>query len=204
DHPNVIVRNCRINMADAYVGVENRIGRAGLLVEDCTIFTGGRGLPGASGLWIADGDIVRRCDISGVENGMFFSGDGAKILGNYIHDLGSTAEDPHIDGLQCTGNCSNVLIDGNFIDPYDTSCIIMQNEFGGYSGTVTITNNWLQGRVSYTIYLRGDKGGGTWGAAASVIGNVIGPPAYGYLDRTMGPSSLTWTENIGPNGSSVE
>lgn len=204
DHPNVIVRNCRINMADAYVGVENRVGHAGLLVEDCTIFTGGQGLPGASGLSIGDGDIVRRCNISGVENGMFFGGNGAQILGNYIHDLGSTAVDPHIDGLQCTGNCSNVLIDGNFIDSYDTSCIIMQNEFGGYSGTVTITNNWLQGPVSYTIYLRGDKGGGTWGAAATVTGNVVGPPAYGYLDAYMGPTSLTWTENIGPNGSSVD
>ena len=121
NHPGVIIRNCEATYIT--VNADN------VTIEDTTV-TGQN--VGASGIDLlgSDNTTVRRCDISGVENGIWLEANGCVIADNYIHDLRNNAScDPHYDGLQIPGGSgvSNNLITHNNFDlgPGASSSITM-------------------------------------------------------------------------------
>jgi len=140
-HANVTVRDCIINSQDSAAIRTTGAGPfAGCLIERCKI-TGIGGQGGISPDAMTNVEI-RFCDISGYENGIFIGDTGMNIHDNYIHDLFSIAGSPHVDGIQGSGGFTSLTIRHNTIVSWDTSCIIMQTEGGGFSGLV-IDNNRL-------------------------------------------------------------
>ena len=168
-HDNVTIRNCRIH-SDQYYAIEAETTN-NLLIEDCTI----TGIGGASGIGSGNSVTIRRCDISGYENGIFFGGDSV-IEYNYIHDLLSLGGSPHFDGMQ-TGGCSSALIQYNTIIATDTSHVFVQNSFGPCYNVKVLNNKFLKdarGAPSANVYFNTDS-------TAAPIDNV--EVAYNVGDR---------------------
>ena len=207
-HANVTVRDCIVNSQDSAAIRTTGAGPfAGCLIERCTL----TGIGGS--VAIAPDAMtnleIRFCDISGYENGIFISDNGMNIHDNYIHGLISLAGSPHIDGIQGTGGFTSLTIRHNTIVSWDTSCIILQTEGAGYSGTVIDNNRLLFDaahigtELAYGILCqRKDADVGTVGALTITnnriqkaqpaqsyifIHNVIGPLAIsGNVDDTTG------------------
>ena len=145
---------------------------------------------GASGINLlgSDNTTVRRCDISGVENGIWLEANGCVIADNYIHDLRNNASgDPHYDGLQIPGGSgvSNNLITHNNFDlgPGASSSITMSG-----ATNIDITNNRLHGGT-YNIYFEG----GTTGC--DVTNNVLLAGLYGDIAGTA-EGSQNYSGNV--------
>ena len=179
NHPGVIIRNCEATYIT--VNADN------VTIEDTTV-TGAN--VGASGINLlgSDNTTVRRCDISGVENGIWLEANGCLIKDNYIHDLRNNASgDPHYDGLQIPGGSgvSNNLITHNNFDlgPGASSSITMSG-----ATNIDITNNRLHGGT-YNIYFEG----GTTGC--DVTNNVLLAGLYGDIAGTA-EGSQTYSGNV--------
>ena len=142
-HSNVTIRDCNINMDGFFFGVDtDGVAHTNLTILRCKMFATSLGANSCIDFNSISGSTISFCDLSGKENGIFIGG-SCNIHDNYIHDLGGSGTDPHVDGIQNAG-ASNVLIEHNNILAYDTSCIIMQNEGGSFSNC-TINNNRLVG-----------------------------------------------------------
>lgn len=144
-HNNVTIRDCNIDVDGFFFGVDtDGVAHTGLTILRCKVFSG-TGSHG-EGSCIIFGEIssttISFCDLSGRENGIFIGG-SCNLHDNYIHNLGGSGGDPHIDGIQGS-SASDVIIEHNTVISTDTSCIILQNE-GGSFGNITINNNRLIG-----------------------------------------------------------
>jgi hypothetical protein len=141
-HPNVIIRDCIINSQDSAAISTVGAALSGCLVERCLL----TGIGGANGISpdFAPNIEIRFCDISGYVNGIVIGDTGMNIHDNYIHGLFSiTGPGSHIDGIQGAGGFTSLIIRHNTIVSWDTSCIILQTEGGGFSGVVIDNNRCL-------------------------------------------------------------
>lgn len=194
-HNNVILRQCRIREAAAFV-VECDSGLpTGVIVEDCLI--DGTGAPGTTGFnpdGGGGGSIIRRCNITGCENGIGIGENNQLIQDNWIHDL-STGALAHTDGIQGIGGYTALTIRHNAVYSFDTSCIIQQNEGAGFSGLLVENNLLVMSSGSACIYIRGDKSAGIVGDC-SVINNRMtkAEGTYNNFDSITG--TLTYTGNV--------
>lgn len=196
-HNDVIIRQCRFTNPDFYSVYVDQGSPTGVIVEDC-LFEGPDLAqrtaisPEAAGT----GMIVRRCNILGYENGVFLAS-GMSVLDCWIHDLANDVT-AHTDGIQGTGNVTNVLIEGNAIYSRDTSCVIVQNEAGGFSN-VTINGNLLDLTAdgAAPVICRADK---SVGAVTDIVvtNNISRRGANsGYEDFTaVDGAELTYSGNF--------
>jgi hypothetical protein len=193
-HSNVIIRQCRLTNPDYYNVYCDSGSPANVVIEDCLMDGGNRITTTGVSPEAATGLILRRCNISGYENGAFVS-NGMQIRDCWIHDLANSGE-AHTDGIQGGGGFTSVIIDHNNIDSLDTSCIIMQNESAAFSGLV-VTNNKLTGNVASCIYIRGDKSTGVVGACTVTGNRMHTSNSAGYyfsVASVAGP--ITWSDNV--------
>jgi parallel beta helix pectate lyase-like protein len=186
----IIVKNDNVTIRKCKAGQVHVTG-ANCTIEDCTVF--GIGTVGGNGM------IVRRCDISNAENGIWVEASNVTITDNWFHDFipYNPATDPHIDGIQIPGmeGITNVLIQHNNFDlGHDVnSCI--QIGYGGSSTTgpltasnVDIADNILRGGT-YTIYFEGNTTG------CHVTNNRFGPHLYGYV-AGRAANAQTYSGNV--------
>ena len=117
DAPNVTIEDCDV--------VGHGVGNSGIII--CP-----PGLLGTGSGGSADGATILRCDISGVENGIWLEASGCLIQDNYFHNLAG-ASTAHIDGIQVPNNfpgmANNTIRHNNFDLNLDTvsSCIQVDN-----------------------------------------------------------------------------
>ncbi|TPO08191.1 hypothetical protein FJ987_23410 [Mesorhizobium sp. CU2] len=190
----VNISNCRVTCADMY-GIYSQANDT--TVVNCQV-VGPGGAAGAAMSGIvssnANGFTVRRCEVSGVTNGLFLSGLNAVIEDNYIHDLVSEdvfgdpdAENaPHTDGCQlCGGECDGTVIrHNNIISPaISTSAIIM-----GAGTNIKVDNNRLRGG-SYTLYTWSDR-------SNSYTNNRLAGGHYGLATSNDDSRKATFTGNV--------
>ena len=162
NNAGVKVRNCRAD--NIFIKAPN------VTLENCNV-VGGSWNSGINVL--ANSATILRCDISGMENGIWLEAIGCLIAENYLHDLAGTP-DAHIDGLQIPENpkTSNIIIRHNNFDLNITntsSCITMTD-----ATNIQIDNNRLNGGA-YSIYFEGSTSGCT------VTNNLFLEHAFGYL-----------------------
>ncbi|MCW7540913.1 hypothetical protein OOT46_24125 [Aquabacterium sp. A7-Y] len=146
--PRVKIRRTRIRCG-SYYPVRVFDG-ASLTIEDSEI--DGSSAAGKATSGIAFGNYVaRRVNIHGTADGVKAQGNVLLEL-SWIHDL-YLAPGDHADGVQSTGNSTNVTVRNNFIDILDhgrghggnpNSCFQVGTEQGGNSNW-TISGNWLYG-----------------------------------------------------------
>jgi hypothetical protein len=191
---NVTFENCRWTASSGW-GIDAD-GASGLKVRNCTIVGSGN-----SCILTGINFLIEYCDLSGYDNGVMVQ-DSGTIQFCYIHDLhpGSVGE-AHVDGLQMGGGQNGVLIKGNSIRSWDTSCIIMKCDWGSGAPirNVTIDGNWLRNQpgrssIAATIYAYSNQ------ASLSnivVTNNKIEPGYTGSLayDTTAARNAVTWTNN---------
>jgi hypothetical protein len=193
-HNNVTLKRCRITSDDGII-VECDAGLpTGLIVEDCTIVgVGGAGQTAFNPDGGGGGSIIRRCNISNVENAIGIGENAQQIRDNYIHDL-FQSESAHTDGIQGTGGFTSLTIDHNSIFGVDTSCIILQNEGGGFSGAIINNNQLVMTNGSAAIYCRSDKGPGAVDNI-TITNNKLGKASGGGYNSIVGVTNLTYTGN---------
>lgn len=191
---NVTVENCKITSSN-YWGIDGE-GSTNLKVRNTTI-TG----TGNSCVLTGNNTLVEYCDLSGFDNGIMLSGVTATIQFNYIHDLhpGDVGE-AHVDGIQMGGGQDGVLIKGNSIRSWDTSCIFMKCDWDANSPirNVTIDGNWLRNQsgkqTAATIYAYSNKA-----SVSNIVikNNKIEPGYTGSLatDTSGARNAVTWTNN---------
>lgn len=140
-HANVTVRDCVINSQDSAAISSVGAALSGCIIERCTL----TGIGGANGISpdFMTGVEIRFCDISGYVNGIAIGDTGMNIHDNYIHGLFGISAGAHVDGIQGSGGFTSLTIRHNTIVSWDTSCIIMQTEGGGFSGLVIDDNRCL-------------------------------------------------------------
>jgi nitrous oxidase accessory protein NosD len=136
----------------------------------------------------ADSATIRRCDISGVENGIFIhsASKGHVIEDNYLHDLAAVGNpDPHYDGIQFFEAEANTLIRNNnlALDRNVSSCITMKS-----ATNVDIINNRLNGGT-YIIYFEGNSSG------CDVTGNRFGQYVFGRIAGASA-NAQTYSGNV--------
>lgn len=136
-----------------------------------TKFTGPKGMGNSAILGAGTFDCN---DISGWQNGITFQG-GPRGHRNYVHDLGPPtggAGEAHVDGFSIQGGISNLMITENYIESWDTSCIILNNDFGK-NDNIQTQRNWLFNRpgykTAYAMYFYA-KGGTT---NSGIVDNVV-------------------------------
>ncbi len=155
---DVTIQNTRV-LGSSYGSITIEEGYLNVVIQDSQINGVARseGTEGSHGIWGTA--LVRRCDISGVENGIT-PGSKSVLIDNYIHDLHAPGNDPHYDAIQIDGNVSDIRIEHNTMlgVPKQTSAVMIDNYFGAVSNIV-VTNNYLAGGA-YTIYSDGRFDGG--------------------------------------------
>ncbi len=198
DHNTVTVRQCVI-YAD-YFGVQ--IGTNGTsqpyncVVEDCLIIgalatNGTNGVAGDGST--LGGSIVRRCNITNTENGIYQCENNQTFSDNWIHDLYFDPDISHSDGIQSSGAFSSLKILHNAVYAIDTSSIFIKNIAGTFSGLEVDDNLLVCKNVngSSIIYVWGNAG------ASKVTNNrfkEIGDGSYSSVQSNTG--TLTWTGNV--------
>lgn len=145
---NVTVRNCKISAGAGAIGADGVVvvqdNRTGTIIEDCTIF-GQNTSDGIKGIWGMA--TIRRCNIYGAEDGIYFKAGTSNCYDNYIHDLAATGNpSPHTDGLSIdTGNANTILKHNTIrLAPDATACINITN-YGGDVTNLTIEDNVCEG-----------------------------------------------------------
>jgi hypothetical protein len=199
-HSGVTIRDCIIT-SDEIAGINCQPSDGSLtapLIERVRM----TGIGGTSACILIEsgaGAEIRYCDLSGFENGILIGGNAQNIHDNYIHDLISLAGTPHVDGIQGTGGFTSLTVRHNTIVSWDTSCVIMQNEGGGFSGLVIDNNRLLIDQAkggSFGIRVGSDKSAGAV-SNVSITNNRIqkgpgGGTSYIYLAGTIGaPKTVT-------------
>lgn len=196
-HDNVTFRQCRVFAPEAVLVAVDNATKTGIVVEDVLI--DGTSIAGTNG-WRPEGgggSIIRRCNITGCENAVQIGENAMQVLDCWMHDL-FVGGASHTDGIQGNGGYTSLLIEGNAIYSADTSCVIMQNEGGGFSGLVANSNLLVMAPGSACFVCRDDKGAGNIGAT-TFTNNYLGKPAGGtYNDIQWGhsPGPLVYTGNV--------
>lgn len=192
NHNNVTIKRCRITSGDFFVVSAGANGHH-LIVEDCEIDGNGT----ASACYLPEAtlgsSIIRRCNLHNAENGIFIGENNMTIRDNYIHDLESDEVDPHYDGIQGSGGFTALMIEHNSIYGRDTSCIILQNEGGAFSGAVVNNNLLVMNAGSAPFYCRSDKGVGAV-SNITVTNNLMGKGVL--YNSIVGVTNLTYTGNV--------
>lgn len=191
---NITIKNCRWTASSGW-GVDCE-GSTGVKIQNCTIVGSGN-----SCVLTGDNTLVEYCDLSGYDNGIMLSGVSATLQYNYIHNLhpGSVGT-AHVDGIQMGGGQNGVLIKGNSIRSWDTSCIIMKCDWDASSPirNVTVDGNWLRNetgkQTAATIYAYSNK---AYVQNIVISNNVIEPGYAGALayDTSAAQNAVTWTNN---------
>lgn len=195
-HNNVILRQCRAFAAEAILIECDLNTPTGVVIEDClfdcTTVAGTTCYNPDGG---GGGSIIRRCNLTGAENGIGIGENAMQIQDNWIHDL-FTSVTAHTDGIQGTGGYTALTITHNAVYGVDTSCTIQQNEGAGFSGLSIDNNQLVMLNGSAAIIIRGDKGVGVVGAC-SVTNNHLGKSSGGtYNDIQSITGPLTYTGNV--------
>jgi hypothetical protein len=139
---------------------------------------------------LAPATTLRRCDISGIERGVWCESDGALIEDCYFHNLikNTGTPDPHIDGIQIPGHgasIKDVIIRHNNLDlDREVSASITMRD----ATNVDIINNRLNGGT-YIIYFEGTTTG------SDVTGNRFGEYVFGYVNGTAA-GAQTYSGNV--------
>jgi hypothetical protein len=168
-------------------------GATGLTVDHCTI-TGAQ--YNNSCILTGDNWEVLNCVLTGYENALMIQGGTGLAEGNYCHTLGGPPPDPHVDGFQIAGPCNGVIIRGNWIESWDTSCIIIKADAGDITN-VTVTGNTLKNKTgqqtAYCIY--------TYAVGANSVSNVTVTNnrlqrGNGGYHADEGATGTVWTGNV--------
>lgn len=186
---NVTIRNGVVK--GSYYGIRE-LGKAkGLTIENVTV----EGASEASIAVQSNNVTVRKCDLSGADDGMKLGGKDVLIENNHIHDLRASAG-AHNDGIQC-GSASNVIFRGNRIEARNTSCIAMFEGQGTWSN-ITVENNYLSG-AGYLLYAPG-----TSGTNVAVRNNVFTKWGWGPVADWAGvKGTKVWTSNTDATGKAI-
>lgn len=186
---NVIIRNCRLYVTSDF-GIDGEYA-ANLLIEDCTVYNDGTLGTNAAILGGLGGSVFQRNNIYGVQNGIVLASNGNDVIirDNYVHDLASGGADPHFDAVAVQGGQVNVLIEHNTLVSWDTSCIIINEDFGPSTGIVVNNNLMLQqlpNKTAYTMYV--------YTAGVTVTNNFMSRGQHGYFD--IGTVGATFSNNV--------
>jgi hypothetical protein len=188
DANNVTFRNTRFTYDGAAFGIKINDDQQGTTFEHCEInlINANAGVRGGTGR------TMRYCEISG-------HADGVKIHSNelyeynYIHMAKPDGSGKHLDGMQNSGNGSNVVIRRNVIDvPKDAggnAAIFTQTNFGPVDN-VLIEQNYLNGG-NYTLFIFGE--GET--TDVRVLGNRFGRD-HRYGVRRITAFDVQWSGNV--------
>ena len=179
-----LISNCRITTT-TIVGIY--LLATGGTAEYCQVIgPGGNEGVGISGIRTEAADCtITRCEVTGVENGIFLGGINGLVTDNYIHDLideiAFSAGDPHTDGIQLFGGnaCDGTTIrHNNVIAPeFATSAMIMNTIVN-----LTVDNNRLR-EAGWTTYIWNDP-------SNSIINNRIAGGWAGYMTTNGGPGGV--------------
>ena len=188
---DVVIRNTRVRSSNWWV-VKIEEGLVGVVIEDCELDGGGTlGEPGSRG--VSGPADVRRCEITGVENGVVPWGNRQPITieGNYIHGL-SAPGSPHYDGIEI-GVGSDITVRGNtVVNEYDqTAAFGIWNDFGPVSNILVEDNRFVGG--GFPVYVRGDNGGGAV-SGVTIRNNRLGEGHWGYA--SIVDASVEWSGNV--------
>ena len=188
---NVTIRNTRVRAANFWV-IRVEEGLRGVVIEDCELDGGGTaGEPGSRG--VSGPADVRRCEVTGVENGLVPWGNQEPIVleGNYVHGLAAPGA-PHYDGIEI-GIGRDITVRGNtVVNEYDqTAAFGIWNDFGPVSNILVENNRFIGG--GYSVYVRGDNGGGSV-SGITIRNNRLGKGRWGYA--SIVDSAVNWTANV--------
>lgn len=192
---NYTIKNCRWTASSGW-GADCE-GSTNVKIQNCTIVGSGN-----SCVLTGNNTLVEYCDLSGYDNGIMLSGSTATLQYNYIHDLhpGAVGE-AHVDGIQMGGGQDGVLIKGNSIRSWDTSCIIMKCDWGAGSPirNVTVDGNWFRNQLgrsqtAATIYVYSNQASVS---NIAITNNIMESGYTGYLatDTAAARNAVTWTNN---------
>jgi hypothetical protein len=144
---NVTVSDCHFNLDTSSfawgIDADDTPVFSGLVVDHCTFIGSGSGSANSCVL-TGENWTVTNCSMSGnYDNGIMVQGGTGLCTGNTIRGLhpGSIGS-AHVDGIQIAGSCDGVHIAGNWVESWDTSCIIIKADFGDIND-VTVTGNTL-------------------------------------------------------------
>lgn len=177
-----VLEDCEIN-SDGFRGVFADWMKFTLI--NCRVI----GRSGSRDVGVQGVATVINTEISGFQDGIKLQGTAA-VRGSLIHKPYKTSTS-HNDGIAIQWDNTDHLIEHNFIDWIDTSCIFLKNESGQVKN-ITIRRNWLMGTTGWPI----NAGPNIPGCKA--IENVIQRGAFGHmsfespveavgnLDATMG------------------
>lgn len=197
DHNNVTIRQCVI-YADWY-GIQ--IGTNGsqphsCTIEDCLIIGAfdHEGTSGVAGMGSKiGGSKVLRCNISGVENGIFQCEPNQEFTDNWIHDLYYKPEISHSDGIQSMGAFKSLLIERNAIYARNNSAVFIKSDSGPFSG-LTVNNNILvcaNSNGSAVLGIEGNAG------VAKLTNNRILETGIGIPCLVVANTgSIVWSGNV--------
>lgn len=193
-HNNVTLKRCLITSDNGIIVECDSGSPTGVIVEDCTIVgTVGAGQTAFNPDGGGGGSIIRRCNISAVENGIGIGENAQQIRDNYIHNLYQSVT-AHTDGIQGVGGFTSLIIDHNSIFGVDTSCVILQNEGAGFSGVIINNNLLVMTDGSAAIYCRSDKGPGAVDSI-TITNNKLGKSSGGSYNSIVSVTNLTYTGN---------
>ena len=145
---NVGFKNCKFAGFSGWgIDAENS---SRLWVDHCTMIgDGGNSCILTGGDW-----KVTNSDLTGMDNGIMCQEGTGLAKGNYLHGLGGSA-DAHVDGIQLAGGQNGVIIRGNWIEAWDTSCVFIKCDWGPIKNVV-VENNTLKNtsgkKTAATVY----------------------------------------------------
>ena len=194
DTTGVVIRNCRFTTWDYYAVDASTNGQA-VTVEYCD-FIGNGGISAAATLC---NGTIRYNDISLTENGIYTVGGNACVIEyNYVHDLLSSAGDPHYCGIQIEGGETNLIIRGNTVIDWLDSGVFLQSLYGPIN-TALIDGNFIKGGSSSLIL---QSNGQPYPISnITVTNNILTKGAFGYYSFDVAPivftGNILWDINAG-------
>lgn len=145
---NVTIRNCSIQVNDAFFVILSDNGNTNFLIEDCEI-DGGNNTSGDSAIG-GYNYTIRRCNIHSLVDGLKV-GSNTVVQDCYIHDL-AMFQDSHNDGIQCLGTTSlQILHNTIIVEDGATSAIILSTGSADDMRNILINDN-LMGGGAFTVY----------------------------------------------------
>lgn len=192
---NVTIRNCLFKFADLY-GMDQDHEPVNTRIEHCEI--DGTGSTRMSALLVGGGanSAVIGCNIHSMVIAIQLQGK-CEVRDNYIHDLFDTSSNPddrHFDGITCFGGGDGTVIEHNTIimpsPDGGTACVFIATRFGNIND-VTVNNNVLRGKPSYTVYSEETQGFTIMGV--KFTNNIMEFGGFGYAN--IQDNVVVWTNN---------
>jgi hypothetical protein len=183
---NVLIKNCRINANGNFWGVDADGFNANVM--DCEIFNSYKSNAGILG----QGGTYTRVHVHGFEHGIMTEG-GCLLQDCYIHDLAG-ADILHTDGVNIQAG-SNTTVRHCHIESFDTSCIIIKDDFTAISNILVDNNRLINTPGKQTAYcVYSDARGGHGGISGVQFTNNIMQRGYaGYA--SIENNTVVWTNN---------